>query len=594
MQWFKNMRTSFKILFMVFTMIVLMLAISFTGYRTSSDVLSAMKDTYTNFVTPAILMTDAKALAFQNRRLILSLMGSSDEQERKNYISRINANRTEASLLLKKYEECDTSAEEDELLVKLKAARDVVSAKRQEAIDIIERGEASPEFMARLRTGGDIALAENEYTSVYEKLVDLLVKNSEEMNARAQKTASDGTIKILVSSIAAILIGVAFGILISRMITTPLIKIRNSVKSFAEGDLLSTFETSGKDEIAMIGAELQDMVNHLNEIISSVKESSGDISDTAQEFSELAEKTNASVEEFRSNVDEMSVNLNALASSGEEVNASVEEIAAGATTTAEKGTDIARQVDEAMSAGENGMSAVRRAVNGIEGVAQNASEAAQSVQELGVRTRQIQNFVSQIGGIADQTNLLALNAAIEAARAGDAGRGFAVVAEEVRKLAEDSNAAAKNIEELAKTITSDLDRVVSISLDNAKASQEANSLSVQTEEIISSIIATLKRISGSTQDLAAVSEEQAASSGEIAMTVQSIAVKVSSVAEAGENIRSGIGEVAAASERIAQGAEGLSGLVAKLLDMLEFFRMEEKSRNTKSKGIHLKALPHKR
>jgi methyl-accepting chemotaxis protein len=260
---------------------------------------------------------------------------------------------------------------------------------------------------------------------------------------------------------------------------------------------------------------------------------------------------------------------------GETVNSSVGEVAAGAQMTAEKGTDIARRVDDTMAAGDSGMSAVRRATSAIEGVATNASSTAQSVQELGQRTRQIQNFVKQIGGIADQTNLLALNAAIEAARAGDAGRGFAVVAEEVRKLAEDSNIAAKNIAELANTITGDLDTVVSMSLENAKESENVKTLSHDTEKIIESMISYMKEISSATQDLAAVSEEQAASSEEIADAVRNIAEGVCTTSNAGENIRSGIVDVSSAAERMAIGSENLSCLAVKMQELLAFFKMEE-------------------
>jgi methyl-accepting chemotaxis protein len=248
-------------------------------------------------------------------------------------------------------------------------------------------------------------------------------------------------------------------------------------------------------------------------------------------------------------------------------------------------------VDDAMSAGESGMSSVSRAVSSIDMVAQNASEAAKSVQELGARTRPIQNFVSQIGGIADQTNLLALNAAIEAARAGEAGRGFAVVAEEVRKLAEDSNVAAKNIEELAKTITSDLDKVVSISLSNAKASEETKGLSKEIEEIIGSMLSYLKEIAGATQDLAAVSEEQAASSEEIAEAVQSIAARVGSTAESGEHIRTGVGEVSSSAEQVAQRADGLAKLADGLQDLLLFFNLGDEQAPTSRVASRNPALP---
>jgi methyl-accepting chemotaxis protein len=523
--------------------------------------------------------------------MVLSLVNAESEEEESGYQRLIDDNRKRIEQLINDYQATNTTPAEISLIDELERAEEENVKLQNEAISLGKGTESVDELTDRLRGGGDIDLSENHYMETFDKLVKLLIKLCDETSVESHQMANDGTWAIAVSSIVAIVIGIILGVLISRLITGPINRIQASVKLFSEGDLISTFDTVGKDELANMGKGLQGMADSLKNIIGSVKTASGNINETAQEFSALAEETNATVEEFRANVEEMGMNLNSLASTGEEVNASVEEVAAGAQATAEKGTDIARQVDEAMSAGENGMNSVRRAVVGIEGVAKNAAEAAQSVQELGTRTRQIQGFVAQIGGIADQTNLLALNAAIEAARAGEAGRGFAVVAEEVRKLAEDSNVAAKNIEELAKTITGDLDSVVSVSLDNAKASQGASELSHETEEIIASMISYLKNISGATQDLAAVSEEQAASSEEIAEAVQNIATKVGSTAEAGDHIRNGVLDVATAAEKMASGAEGLSNLASELHELLLFFKMEEEVRA--SGGGRLKAISTK-
>jgi methyl-accepting chemotaxis protein len=596
MQLFKNLRTVAKILTLVSIMTALILAVSIAGYTTSSNIAANMEEMHNNYATPAILMAQSKALAIQNRQMLLNMIIVKSEAERADYERQMDENRLQMSGYMDEYEQTPISPEGRGLLADLKRIRDEVNKKRTEALSVIKASDdgLTEEFLNRLRGNGDIAAAENSYEDTLDKIVDLLVKQSDDTNAKANESARLGSIRIAASSAAAILLGIALGVAIARMITGPIRKIQQSVKTLSEGDLSSAFDASGKDELAQMGGSLQYMADNLKNIIGSVKDASNHINETAQEFSALAEETNASVEEFRANVGEMGTNLNALASTGEEVNASVEEVAAGAQSTAERGTDIARQVDEAMSAGNNGMNAVRNAVSGIEGVAKNAANAARSVQELGARTRQIQGFVAQIGGIADQTNLLALNAAIEAARAGDAGRGFAVVAEEVRKLAEESNVAAKSIAELAETITGDLDSVVGISIENEKASQGASDLSRETERIIASMIAYLKNISSSTQDLAAVSQEQAASSEEIAEAVQNIATRVGNAAEAGDNIRSGVGDVAAAAERMAQGAETLSNLAGELMDLLMFFKMETLAgRETPGTG-RIKALPAKR
>ena len=577
MQWFKDLRTSFKIMSLVAVMVVLLVVLSAVGYRTSNVIAGEMEKLYDNYAMPAVWMENAKALTMQNRRMVLSLLTAVDKNEMNSYETRVKDNRKVIGDLFARYAKARQTAEEKALVAKIETAMNDAWKLQDEVMDTGKKADIDAALLGRMRTGGDISAAENAQTALIDELVTRLEKLAQVVYLEASGIAKDGSLKILIVSVAAIIFGIIFGIIISRMITNPIARIESSVKTFARGDLTVSFHSAGKDELARMGRELGDMGQTLKKIISSVKEASENITESAHEFSSLSEETNATTEEFKASVDEIGISLESLASTGEEVNASVEEVAAGAQSTAEKGTDIARQADEAMSAGETGMNAVHKAVSGISEVAKNASDAAQSVQELGSRTRQIQSFVAQIGGIADQTNLLALNAAIEAARAGEAGRGFAVVAEEVRKLAEDSNVAAKNIAELAEMISGDLDSVVSISLSNAKASQEAKDLSAETESTIANMITYLRNIAASTQDLAAVSEEQAASSEEIAEAVQNIATKVTNTSEAGEQIRGGVNNVASAAERMAARSVALSNLSDNLENILGFFKLGEEN-----------------
>ncbi|MDR1481942.1 MAG: methyl-accepting chemotaxis protein [Synergistaceae bacterium] len=579
----RNISIMAKILLLVSIMIVLLIIVSSAGYIYSSNMSDKADEMYQKFASPAIWMLDSKSMATDARRAIgrVSSLGPSYLNIVETMVNNARKNINEN---FSKYENSDMSDMEKKIYLELQQARSQVAIEQDDILKAVRDNNTAK--LARIETelkeNGRITLLENNYAAKYDELSSLLVEYADESHANLIETAYSAEMFIAVIAVATVVTGILLGVLIARLITSPIRETQKKIVAFSEGDITCSFDTYGKDEIATMGQSLQNMADNLSKIISSVKRASGEIAETAQEFSSLSEETNASLDAFRMNVESMSSNLNALASTGEEVNASVEEVAAGAQATAERGTDIARKVHDAMNAGENGMDSVRRAVSSIDGVARNASESAKSIQELGSRTRQIQNFVSQIGGIADQTNLLALNAAIEAARAGEAGRGFAVVAEEVRKLAEDSNIAAKNIEELAETISNDLDNVVSISLDNAKASKGAKDLSKETEEIIGAMISYLKEIVGSTQDLAAVSEEQAASSEEIAEAIQNIATRVGNTAASGENIKTGVTGVSASTERVALGAEELSKLAGNLRDLLLFFHIEDRPASSPS------------
>jgi methyl-accepting chemotaxis protein len=579
MKWLRKFSTMSKILILVLTMNVLLLIVAYTGYSTSRTIVGIMNSMFTEYAKPAISMSKMESMAIQNRRMIMNMFIFEDHELVADYEKRILENRKKIDEAIEQFESLASDQEEKTLIAELRRAEKSLFAKRDEAIGVAKKPHSEmPEgFLLRLVGSGDIAAAEGEYIEIVERIVKLLTDDCEQRDLWANEEGRAGTWEIVVTSVAAIAFALILGALIAHSIIAPVKKIRNRIALFREGDIVSPFPSEGKDEIAVMGSELQGMAEKLDDIIVSIKEASEEINVTAVEISAIAEETNATVEEFKAGVETMGKNLDILASAGEEVNASVREVAIGANTTAEKGTSIAGRVDSAAEAGDGGMASVRNAAREIQSVAKNASEAAKSVEELGTRIRKIQGFVSQIGGIADQTNLLALNAAIEAARAGEAGRGFSVVAEEVRKLAEESNVAAKSIADLASGITKDLETVENMSLENAKGSEGASALSNETEQVIGTMLDYLREISTATQDLAAISEEQAASSEEISSAVQDISTKVLSTADASDKVRTGTEDIASASERMAVNAETLSGLATKMNNTMAFFKTDGSS-----------------
>ncbi|MDR1917143.1 MAG: methyl-accepting chemotaxis protein [Synergistaceae bacterium] len=592
MSWLKNRSIGAKLGILSGVPLLILVFITIFNYYSSNTSNQLFIYAYENYTVPNTDIDQIRVNLQATQKNVLKIALDTDLARIRDFKADLELRRQETVETYEKLSKVPLDAEDKESLNKLKTVAANLRRLQDECIELgaVNKGdEANAKFFEELEP---IAA---EYNG---ELVQLAKKMTVKTDAAQKKAVEDSNSMTFSSSMGA-LIAVIFTIVlsffISRIITRPINDMKEKIALFADGDLSVNFSDTGRDAISQMSNGLDAMVDALKNVVKAVQNAGSQISDSSQDFSAMAEETNASVEEFRANVDEMGVNLAGLAASSEEVNASVEEVAAGAQTTAEKGTDIARKVDNAMSAGEDGMSAVRDVVNGIGRVAESSAASTSAVLELGNRARQIQSFVSQIGSIADQTNLLALNAAIEAARAGDAGRGFAVVAEEVRKLAEDSNVAAKNIAELASTITSELDSIVRYAQENAADSNKAKELSTTTENAISNMISYLHDIANSTQDLAAVAQEQAASSEEIAEAVQSMSTKINDTATAGENIRTSVAEVAAASEKVAEGAENLSSLSGDLQTELSFFRMDDDeapARGSRSKAkAKLKALP---
>lgn len=312
------------------------------------------------------------------------------------------------------------------------------------------------------------------------------------------------------------IIGVISSVLMSRM-AGGLRQVSVNAARIAEGDLTaSEIDIKSKDELGQLAGAFNTMLAKLREIAGQIQEKSQALATSSGELSAIAENVTAGASETASTAGEV-------ASTVEQVTTSVQQIAdasARASGYAEEGSRGIRRITDQMEAIQRANAASGEIINGL--------------NESAVKIYQIVELITQI---AEQTNLLALNAAIEAARAGEQGRGFAVVAEEVRKLAEQSAGAAKEIYGLITAIQEESRRAVE-SMKEGSDQVQAGSAVVRDvggtlEKIITavqglagdiqSVAAAAGQISTAVENVAAAAEEQTATMEEVSSTTQSLA-----------------------------------------------------------------------
>lgn len=310
---------------------------------------------------------------------------------------------------------------------------------------------------------------------------------------------------LLVAAVLALpLLGILIFLVARRWVGGPLAEAVTTVDLVAGGDLTVRAQATSKDETGRMLASLNTTVERLGQVMSEVRAganslagAAGQVSDASQSLSQGASEQAASVEETTSSLEQMSASIT-------------------------QNADNSRQAAQMASRS-----------------AHDAEESGRVVSETEEAMRTITDRISIIEDIAYQTNLLALNAAIEAARAGEHGRGFAVVASEVRKLAERSQSAAKEISSVAGS--------------SVKVAERSG-------QLLSELVPGIKKTADLVQEVTAASAEQASGVGEINKAIAMMDQTTQ--------------RNAAAAEELASTAEELNAQAESLRQLMAFFKID--------------------
>jgi methyl-accepting chemotaxis protein len=342
------------------------------------------------------------------------------------------------------------------------------------------------------------------------------------------RNASEGVLyTTLLVIAAAVLLGGWFAYRFVRSVTKPLQELTQATERIASGNLCEVVPIRSADEFGRLSASVNDMAGKLKGLIGDIVGSSHNLAAASQQISSATEQVASGSSSQAESALVMKESFDRLS----EAIASVVDRAEEAATLASKSTEVARE----------GGRIVLQSIEGMNGVELEMRRLESDSTKIGA-------IIEAIDDIADQTKLLALNAAIEAARAGEHGRGFAVVAGEVRKLADRSVEATKQITSIIREMQDNMRRSVTAVVDGAQCTERTG----EAFEHIARMIGETERVVG---DIAVASRSQARQSDEVMLSIESISATSQEAAAASE-------QTAATSQELAKLAESLQETVS--------------------------------
>lgn len=586
MDFFKNVKLTQKISLLSISFLIFLTIIGVTSVKQLTVLNNKIMELNEQRVAPIIKLENIKSDIEYIRYEGNSLMDASDEDEKKTIKDAIATKVTDIDEALLEYKD-------DEDFSSLFSNYDAFIAAKDTFVESAEQRGLIQQNGARLeglippesQDGNGAGGIPNNMQAFDETKIALVESFDEVINnhvLEAQNTYQDSkddykkTVMILISIVViCIVISLLLSIVIIRSIIVPVKKVTGKLKEVSEsnGDLTQRINYESKDEIGQLSKSFDLFMDKLQSIIREVASSAEVIESSSGQLSKATAITTESLEEISKTVVDISGGASDGAASAEETTAGLSEAARFSEAASDASRKTAYNSKKVKESAEDGANKIDEIVSSITNIASSSKEVSVIINELDYSSRKIGDIIKIITSISEQTNLLALNAAIEAARAGEAGKGFNVVSDEIRKLADESSKAARDIYELVKeNQLKSASAVTSVNQVEEKVAKGVEKAS-EVGESIQDIIKNVKEIVVEIEQIDKANVKQVESTKEIEQAINNIALSSNEIASGTENISSSIEEQLKTMNGIEKTTEDLLEMSRRLSKITSGFKV---------------------
>ena len=499
----KNMKIGMKLSLSFAVVLILMAALLVVGINNMSVAQEHLERIVKGNNVRSNLAHDMADAVREESVALLNVLLGQDTASKEDMINKSNKLRAEYDEAFKKIEEMTLKedAEGHDLIAKVKASQDAARPLNNKVIELAMKwDEGAFTFMNK-----EARPAVWKWIDDTKELIKHDQSRSEKIYNEAEKTFANAKAFLFALGGLALTMAAIIAFFLTRSITRPLEEAVMISNKLADGELKMNIEVKSADETGQLLTAMKNMIERFKVVVVDVKGAADNVATGSQQLSAGSEQ--------------MSHGTTEQASSAEEASASVEQM----NSTIRQNADNALQTEKI---------ALKSAAD--------ATESGRAVSETVGAMKDIAAKISIIEEIARQTNLLALNAAIEAARAGEHGKGFAVVAAEVRKLAERSQTAARDI--------------IKLSALSVEVADKAG-------QMLAKLVPDIRKTAELVQEISAASKEQTTGADQINGAIQ--------------QLNQVIQQNAGAAEEMSSTAEELSSQAEQLQSTMSFFKIND-------------------